>query len=296
MNNNNCIKEAKNSIEDEAISAKDNYCFKKDENGKPIISFDNVARAEAMILNDSSYKNSSNPEKGPSFYKKNTCKRNSDKISHSEGSLMYGGSTAYWAVMLRECLNNELTEDKKGIIEKAKKAMPVDIENNCDYKTIIFYLVSAIDRENSTHLNADNVGRIEISNALCGTEISKKNLIDLLKKPRNEYKVISLLSKRTSRGRENFSFATKFCHYASFYLFSGDNEQDNFSIYDNVMCKAIRDYDEKFTEKNNGETYAEFYGRYIDTIDAIRNKYSRSGGLVSRNGFDHLLWYYYKGQ
>ena len=35
------------------------------------------------------------------------------------------------------------------------------------------------------------------------------------------------------------------------------------------------------------------YGDYRKAIDAIR---TASGVEISRNGFDHLLWYYHKGR
>ena len=79
-----------------------------------------------------------------------------------------------------------------------------------------------------------------------------------MKEPASEdYKLIKELSAPTNpdsknkpnRGnaykykpRENFSFATKFCHYMAMYLFDGKNYADNFSIYDNVLDKAIRKY------------------------------------------------------
>ena len=36
---------------------------------------------------------------------------------------------------------------------------------------------------------------------------------------------------------------------------------------------------------------------FIEYIDNIRNKAEKLyGKKISRNGFDHLLWYYHKGQ
>ena len=53
--------------------------------------------------------------------------------------------------------------------------------------------------------------------------------------------------------------------------------------------------------------YAQYYGiknakkfsyiEYCELIDEIRKKSSEmTGETISRNGFDHLLWYYYKGR
>ena len=51
-------------------------------------------------------------------------------------------------------------------------------------------------------------------------------------------KIASKTSKE-SGARANPSFASKFCHYACMYLFEDRKEQDNFSIYDGILCKVL---------------------------------------------------------
>lgn len=163
-----------------------------------------------------------------------------------------------------------------------------------DYRKIVFEVVSGIDRTNSTHINADGVGREELTERI--VNIDKNQLFEYLKSPeKDNYKLIEILSAKTNpdpanpnmHARRNYSFATKFCHYAAFYLFEDEVEQDNFSIYDNVVAKKIDKYAECYKIENPNDIGCN-YKSFITLVDAIIKK---SGNKISRNGFDHLLWY-----
>ena len=163
-----------------------------------------------------------------------------------------------------------------------------------DYRKIVFEVVSGIDRTNSTHINADGVGREELTERI--VKIDKNLLFQYLKSPeKDNYKLIEILSAKTNpdpanpnmHARRNYSFATKFCHYAAFYLFEDEVEQDNFSIYDNVVAKKIDKYAECYKIENPNDIGCN-YKSFITLVDAIIKK---SGNKISRNGFDHLLWY-----
>lgn len=216
------------------------------------LTHNNVALVEAMISYDSDYSNSGNTE--------------------SETS------SAYW-----------LTKLKKEVFGNNK--------SKSDYRKIIENCVQYIDSENSTHLNADGVGRKQMTERL--VKLDKAKLVEYLRNPEKEnYKLIEILAEKTVpedskyHGRKNFSFATKFCHYACFYLFEGQQEQDNFSIYDSIVAEHLPDYAKHFkTELKKG--YNLNYKAYITSIDAIRAKGKE---LISRNGFDHLLWYFHKAR
>ena len=95
---------------------------------------DNVAIVEAMIRNDSAYIHSTNVNACP-IYKKN-------------GEIKYGGSSAYWMTLLKNALINDRLDD------------------GYSYEEIIKGAVEAVDRENSTHINADKQGRSEISSRI----------------------------------------------------------------------------------------------------------------------------------
>ena len=220
----------------------------------------NVAIVEAMLCYDSAYNRSVLVDAKPRY---------------SNNKLIYGGSTAYWMTVLKEIL--------------------VDgVENKIySYESIIENAVAAIDRENNTHLNADKCGRAEIKQRIC--EFDRVELIKCLKNPNyKDLKLIEELSRKTSalrRARNNLSFASKFCHYACYYFFPETDNQDNYPIYDSVIKKVLPIYLKRY---NINYTYKlDNYKYYCDAIERIRKA---SDIEISRNGLDHLLWYYYKGR
>lgn len=235
------------------------YMLKENPVGQVELTEDNAARVEAMIASNSTYKNSSNSTCGP------------------KGK--YKGSTAYWVKAFENCVKN----------------------NSGNYPNIIRNIVEAVDRENSTHLNADKAGYDEITKRILGYKPPK--LIDLLENPNPlkgpKYVLIDELSKpviSNGKSRANFSFATKFCHYMAFYLFDGTTEQDNFSIYDGIMEKAIRKHAKQLgvAIPKNLKSFKGHYVEYMKTIDDVRDACKKNGEDLSRNDLDHLLWYYYK--
>lgn len=230
------------------------FMLELDEDGLVILSAVNVAKAEAMIKTDSSYTKSSNID--------------------------YNKSSAF----LFSKLNSEM--QKSVSLHKLKQTSG---------KTI-FDIVCAIDRENSTHVNADGVGRREISDRISNLAIDE--FINYLKNPA-KLELFDLISKKTTypndknqKHRTNQSFASKFCHYACFYLFKGLPEQDNYSIYDNVLKKVLPRYANKYKVDYLNNDLND-YGKYRKIVDEIIFK---SNSNISRNGFDHLLWYYHKGR
>lgn len=248
------------------------YKFEMIENTNLVkLNRKNVALVEAMIRNDSAYLKAGDKTKGVE--------------KNNKGEITYIGSTAY-------CLNQlkpVLFEDKK-------------VSN---YDELVKNAVIAIDRDNSTHLNSDKVGIQQISQRIAG--LTKETLIEYLKTPTENYELISLISEKTEpedlekyNARSNYSFATKFCHYACFYFFDDQNEQyqDNFAIFDDVMENAIMKYVEHYNirtldNKKITKTGLKTYKTFIYVVDKV---IEASKTDISRNGFDHLLWYYYKGR
>ena len=226
------------------------------------LSLENVAKVESMIRNDSDYLSAGDKTIAP---------RENDLAS---------GSTAYWAHQLSLLLND-------GAV------------SGWSDRQVIEGLVRSVDRENSTHLNADLVGINQTVERIYGL-FSNGELLHLLKYPGDNYELVSVLSKPTvivpddkkHKERRNYSFATKFCHYACFYLFEGGVEQDNYSIYDFVVASAIPRYAE-FYGIDFKSCDIQNYSEYIGLVDSI---IAASGSHISRNGFDHLLWYYFKGR
>ena len=69
-----------------------------------------------------------------------------------------------------------------------------------------------------------------------------------------------------------------------------DPRRDNFSIYDNVLNKALPIYIKKYNlDGYDPDSYSSYYKCIGEIIKC-------SGENLSRNGFDHLIWYYYKAR
>lgn len=250
-----------NTIEKELQSAKTKMIKEVSYNGKSLamLTKDNVAIVEAMIQNDSAYNQSSNPSASP--------------VKKKGGGFKYRGSSAFWMTHLRHALINSS-------------------EKEYSYHQIIVEAVESVDRENSTHLNADGCGRQEIENRIYN--FNRDELITCLKYPEyGDYKLIREIARTTSanKPRSNISFASKFCHYAAFYIFQGTEFQDNYSIYDSIIKSVLPLYLRYFEVKDKFNLNS--YNGYQKAIDEIRYA---SGNEISRNGFDHLLWYYHKSR
>jgi hypothetical protein len=253
----------KNTIQDELDLAKSKMIEEVIFQGKTLakLTRDNVAIVEAMIRSDSAYIRSTDVSAVPIYNRKDEMK--------------YGGSSAYWMTLLKRVLIDNLS----------------DISYT--YNEIIKGAVESVDRENSTHLNADKCGRQEITERIC--RFDQKEFIECLRNP--DYKDMALIreiSKITSankRARKNISFASKFCHYACFYVFEGTEHQDNYSIYDKIIKTVLPLYLGYYKIEHNYDLCD--YKDYRMAVDRIREA---SGIAISRNGFDHLLWYYHKGK
>ena len=253
----------KNTIQDELKLAKSKMIEEVTFQGKTLakLTRDNVAIVEAMIRNDSAYIHSTDVNAAPVYNKK--------------GEVKYGGSSAYWMTLLKNILLGEGSC------------------NSYTYEEIIKGAVESVDRENSTHLNADKCGRQEITERIC--RFDRNEIIKCLKDPDyNDMALIREISRITSakeRARNNPSFASKFCHYACFYVFEGTEFQDNYSIYDGILKTVLPLYLGYFQIEQ--EYDLSDYKDYRRAVDGVREA---SGIEISRNGFDHLLWYYHKGR
>lgn len=223
------------------------------------LTTDNIARVEAMIMTDSGYAKSGDINACPT-YKKN-------------GEEDYSGSTAYWMTKLKQAIETGETAELKNIINHA---------------------VIAVDKENSTHINSDGVGREQLSNRIMSRAQALKDILSNIDSGLEFIEEIAALTTNVDeehKARTNLSFASKFAHYACFYLFDEeDTRRDNFSIYDNVLNKALPIYIKKYNLNGyNPDSYSSYYKCIGEIIKS-------SGENLSRNGFDHLIWYYYKAR
>lgn len=277
-----CVSMTKNNLISQEFEASQKFLLKKGKEGLLEISRENVALVEAMIANNSSYNRAQDPtakpedkeflETAPKYW----LGKGDIKIQSSKKCK---GSTAYWMGELKKLLLSDPEEKLK--------------------ETILF-TVLAIDRENKTRISADNLGPKVLTERIYDY---RSTLLEKLKDRKKGFKLIEYLSRVTAEEpietfekkyfpRENYSFATKFCHYACFYMFKDEEWQDNYSIYDSVVKKALPDYIKAYPEKLsnlsdlNPQKFnkADGYEQFSEVIDKLR-------GDVSRNGFDHLLWY-----
>lgn len=281
------------------------------------LTLENVAKVEAMIKNDSAYIRASDPTEGPAFNPK-------------KGTLEYSGSTPFWISLLKQSLEDANWTPKATYGRKFDRKDKIGFT----YEEIIAGAIAAIDRDNSTHLTGDGVGRIAIWERIC--KMGRKQLKDRLQ--RRDFDLVNEIMARTDPGskssrkqlnsaamikfshkwllegiqakeetknqnnefkpRTNQSFASKFCHYVCRYVFEGKKEADNFSIYDKVLVTVLPQYWEFFGEPSPKKKSGKYdYKEYSDLIDLIRKKNAmKTGYMISRNGLDHLLWYYHKGR
>ena len=154
----------------------------------------------------------------------------------------------------------------------------------------IEYVCRKVNSENNTHLR--DYERKAISKAI----FKEYQTFDEFKTAliAEEYPLVKLIRRlenkeiKTKKGnkkiRDNYSFATKFCHYSCMYLFDDYKEQDQCPIYDSVIVKYVKStsiYKEKYREED-----LKNYKKFVEIIDSIKGK------EISRNGFDHLVWLY----
>lgn len=155
----------------------------------------------------------------------------------------------------------------------------------------VYNVMRAINRENSTRLSDEEL--IELANRLCA--LSSSEILEYLEKPTiklgpegEKYFLVSYLRNKTATGkrsgRENYSFATKFCHYACMNFFKEKPEADNFPIIDNVVKAVFPKYAENIVKRIVFDDYETF----VRNIDSVLDYHKQ---CISRNGFDHLMWY-----
>lgn len=258
-----------NKIQEE-VKASEQYNLECEELSDGItlvkLTKDNVAKVESIIRTDSNY----------SSFKE----ANYDNEKYSP----------YWIREMGKHLGQITDEEKK----------------ETDFEKIVENVIEKIDKENGTHLMADcekdEKGTIKKSardfmKDKIITCNENKTLLKYLKEPDfSKENLISILSAQTEfetgKGRRHLSFASKFCHYSCYHLFSGEKEQDNYSIYDRYVREALPFYLEKYEINNIKITNKSTYKEYQQAIDAILDK---ADDKISRNGFDHLIWYYFKG-
>ncbi len=185
-------------------------------------------------------------------------------------------------------------------------------------KDPLYIVIESIDKMNSTHLASQgqkggNRGRIETAKGVYNLENFKERLFLA------DTKLVNDIAK--FGGKNNFSFASKFCAYLCRYIYKGEEQENNYCIYDEVVQSVLPYFAYKYGVEEWQQTYASSvregkvhnrsvvwkikdskedensYAKYIGLIKTIIEKIKEESKIdVTFEAFDHMLWYFFKGQ
>lgn len=189
--------------EEHKLSLKYDLSYKNIGNEKIVeINKENVAKIEAMLRYDSSYRNSFNP--------------------------MSSGSSAYYIKQFKEeFITNKSNDHERYKFLLSNIIITIDKENSAHINSDLVGREELLSRVLDLPFET-------LYDYLKYPTRSSYEIIKILSEPTHPKDIMKYKS------RKNFSFATKFCHYMCFYLFEDEEEQDNFPIFDNVLNKAIK--------------------------------------------------------
>lgn len=267
----------------------------------PALTKKNRNFIEGVVKLDSNYGIDDDPESNPDrdFFLNRledkeleikAIKRDPELMGEISSSGKYCGSTAYW-----------FDQMKKG---------------SSGYKKCLLGSIISIDRVNSTHLESSIVGRFKMFEVITSIAPGIDELKDALKNTSiNATHLIGKMSaeieaRRKDQTRSNISFATKFCSYAAYYLFKDDKENKvEYSKYDQVVSHALNLYVLAYTEESFPRAHFQISSdrrrrmqgseERLDYTLSVYNEYATRIGKIlekdnediSRNEFDHIVWY-----
>lgn len=85
--------------------------------------------------------------------------------------------------------------------------------------------------------------------------------------------------------------AQEIVRYLAF--FKGEEAQDNYPVYDNIVKGALPKYIAYFGLNRRSQAALSDYRAYRECVAEI---IAHAEEPISRNGFDHLVWHYFKGR
>ncbi len=258
----------------------DYYKLTVDEKGAPEFTRDNLKLIRTFLKYDSNY-NSVEDETHPNY-------------SSTYGGILKKYGEAFFHFKTIEDYENE---------EEYMKNDP------------LYLVIESIDKMNSTHLASEgpkggNKGRINTAKDIYGIENFKQKLFD------GDATLVDKIA--WFGGKNNFSFASKFCAYLCRYLFRGTPQENNYCIYDEVVQSILPYFAHKYKIdgniyyrtnrkgqkestvykiKNNKHNYPNNYREYISYVSRIVEKIKQESEIdITFEAFDHMLWYFFKGQ
>lgn len=192
-----------------------------------------------------------------------------------------------------------------------------DYENEEEYmkNDPLYLVIESIDKMNSTHLASEgpkggNRGRINTAKGIYGIENFKQRLFN------GDAQLVDQIA--LFGGKNNFSFASKFCAYLCRYLFKCEPQENNYCIYDEVVQSILPYFAHKYkiggklyyktnrqghkestvhTIKDNKKNRPNNYQEYLSFVSRIVEKIKQDSGIdMTFEAFDHTLWYFFKGQ
>lgn len=285
-------------IDDKTNDQKDQpYRFDLDEKGFPVFSDKNIALVTAFVENDSQYNQTDEEAIKRAFngmYSDNEDDRlkNICRAVYEVDTTNSTHLTTIGKLKIKE-LMEELGENPKKI-----EGLNKEISGG------VLFTARVIHEE-----MPDLRDRLKNGCPSLIDDIAKAAEKHVNEHPKNQLGEIQA-------NKNNFSFATKFCHWACVYA---DDMEDNYCIYDNVVVEVLPYYVSCYMDKESkdefcrlksggselifkkdykNEKYKEFAGLYKALKDSI-NDWRGKHGFNSDLGYseiDRLLWYYFKGK
>ena len=255
------------------------------------------------------------------FYKLETNDDGAPKFTQNNFKLIntflkydsnYSGVEDDSSLVFAKTYRGILTKEKENFFN-FKKVEDYKDEEDYMQNDSLYLVIESIDRFNSTHLASEgpkggNKGRINTAKGIYNLKNFKERLY---------YADTKLVDEIAGfGGKNNFSFASKFCSYLCRYLFKGLTQENNYCIYDEVVQSVLPYFancykinlDKKYYTtctrkgiKHNRSIISKVkkdgYSEYIKVINAIVEKIKKESNIdVSYEAFDHMLWYFFKGQ
>ena len=269
------------------ITSKNHYVLDrvKDKEGNTYAALTrkNAEFIEAVVALDSNYKRDMTripPDKGFNI--------NTD-FNKSKGK--YCGSIRYWFERM--------------------------LEPNANYSECVLGAVTSVDRTNSTHLETVLEGRKQMRDRIVRyyptPERLKKAVAALYRYGKQDHIIYKLTEGGLFSIKDHsemffISFASKFITYAAIVFNLGCLH----SKYDGVVSTNLPIYAKLYLNKKFGkrrfkvtsdkenfnrkrEKGLRMYGEYVSTIDEILSKLREEGILMTKEEFDHIVWYCSKG-
>lgn len=241
----------------------------------------NSAFIEAVLKLDSNYKKESQAVPPDDKFDLNKHASNSNGL--------YCGSTRFWFSEMTNC------------------------HSDYSYSECVLGAVISIDRSNSTHLETTENGRKKVARRIIKRCPDVDTLINCLSTPfvaTDDNHLIACIVKRGLKSIKDgsdmyyLSFASKFCSYASSFL----GLTIDYSKYDNVVALALPEYYQAYCDKRVRKTEykvdnsisdkyhnrLDVYEKYSEAIGEIISALDKDNKLT-RDEFDHIIWYGMKG-